>query len=259
VDRSRADLHSHTTFSDGKTSLELSARAAEAAGLEALAITDHQWQPGAVSGGASLEAYLAAIAAVQAQTPVRLLRGVEATAVDAAGTASIDEDTARPLDLVLCDMGGRTRGLFVDGPSRPAAFLEALRRAMLAVCENPLVDVFAHPFNVGRLGRGLAPATLPARLVEEVCAAAAASGTAFEVMNDMPYWFPELPVAQVTDGYAGIVARAHAAGCRFTLGSDAHHHQGVGNHRWSRRVLALAGVPEDRLVDWRTFVLEPSP
>ena len=70
----------------------------------------------------------------------------------------------------------------------------------------------------------------------------------------MHYWFPELSVAELTDGYAAIVARAHAAGCRFTLGSDAHHHQGVGNLRWSRRVLDLAGVPEDRLIDWRTFV-----
>ncbi len=260
MDRYRADLHSHTTFSDGKTSLALSARAAEAAGLDALAITDHQWQPGAVAGGASIDAYLAAIDAAQARTPVRLLRGVETTAVDAAGTPGIDAETARPLDLVLCDMGGRTRGLFVDGPSDQTAFLEGLRRAMVSVCENPLVDVFAHPFNVGRLERDLAPATLPASLVEEVCAAAAATGTAFEVMNDMHYWFPELPVAQVTDGYAAIVARAYAAGCRFTLGSDAHHHQGVGNHRWSRRVLALAGVPERRLVDWRTFAGEtPTP
>jgi DNA polymerase (family 10) len=252
--RGGADLHSHTTFSDGKTSLALSARAAEAAGLEALAITDHQWQPGAVAGGAALSEYLAAIAAVQARTPVRLLRGVESTAVDAAGTPAIDAETARPLDLVLCDMGGRTRGLFVDGPSAQTAFLEGLRRAMVAICEHPLVDVFAHPFNVGRLGRDLAPATLPVRLVEEVCAAAAATGTAFEVMNDMQYWFPELSVAELTGDYAAIVARAHAAGCRFTLGSDAHHHQGVGNLRWSRRVLDLAGVPDDRLTDWRTFV-----
>jgi histidinol phosphatase-like PHP family hydrolase len=253
----RADLHSHTTFSDGKTTLDLSVRAAEIAALEALAITDHLWQPGAVSGGTRIADYLAAIGVAQAHTMVHLLRGVETTVIDAIGTAGVDEETARQLDLVLCDMGNRTRGLFVDGPTDQAAFLEALRRSMVAVCENPLIDVFAHPFNVGRLKRGLTPATLPRSLVEEVCAAAAANGTAFEIMNDMHYWFPELPVAEITDGYTTIVAAAHSAGCQFTLGSDAHHHQGVGNHLWCHQVLELAGVPEDRLVNWRTFVSRP--
>jgi DNA polymerase (family 10) len=252
-----ADLHSHTTFSDGKTTLELSVRAAEAAGLEALAITDHLWQPGQVSGGSSIGDYLAAIDAAQANTGVRLLRGVETTALDASGTPGIDDQTAQRLDLVLCDMGGRTRGLFVDGPQDRAAFLDALGRCMLAVCAHPLIDVLAHPFNVGRLKRGLTPSNLPRRLIEEVCAAAAAHGTAFEVMNDMHYWFPDVPMAELTDGYAAIVAAAHAAGCRFTLGADAHHHQGVGNLLWSLRVLERARVPQDRLVDWRTFTPKP--
>jgi histidinol phosphatase-like PHP family hydrolase len=73
-------------------------------------------------------------------------------------------------------------------------------------------------------------------------------------MNDMPWWFPEVSVAAVTDGYAAIVATAVAAGCRLTLGSDAHFHQGIGQHAWSLRVLEVAGVPEDRLLDWRTLV-----
>jgi histidinol phosphatase-like PHP family hydrolase len=218
-----------------------------------LAITDHLWRPGFVSGGSSLDEYLAALTAAQQHTSVHLLRGVETTAIDANGTPAIDDATARRLDVVLCDLGGRTRGLFADGPATLAAFLAALGRCMVAVCEHPLIDVFAHPFNVGRLQHQLTPATLPRTLVEEVCAAAAAHGTAFEVMNDMHYWFPEVPMAQLTDGYADIVATASAAGCRFTLGSDAHHHQGVGNLLWARQVLHRAGIPEDRLVDWRSY------
>jgi histidinol phosphatase-like PHP family hydrolase len=247
------DLHSHTTFSDGKTPLELSVRAAEANGLAALAITDHLWQPGRVSGGTSIDEYVAAIDAAQAATTVQLLRGVETTALDAHGTPGIDEATAARLDLVLCDLGGRTRGLFVDGPAEQAAFYEALRRCLVAVCEHRLIDVLAHPFNVGRLQRNLAPDTLPRSLVGEVCAAAAAHDTAVEVMNDMHYWFPEVPIARLTDGYAGIVATAAAAGCRFTVGGDAHHHQGVGNLLWSSQVLERAAVPDDQMADHRSF------
>lgn len=249
----RADLHSHTTFSDGKSPLDLCVRVAEAHGLAALAITDHLREPGVLTGGGALDDYLGAIDAVQQVSPVALLRGVEATALDDGGTVTVDEATAARLDLVLCDLGGRTRGVFRDAPEDQANFLEALRRCMVAVAERPEVDVFAHPFNVGRLNRGLAPDTLPRALVEEVCAAAAAHGTAFEVMNDLPWWFPDVPVPRVTDGYAAIVAQAAAAGCRFTLGSDAHFHQGVGQHAWAARVLRLAGVRPEQLVDWRTY------
>jgi histidinol phosphatase-like PHP family hydrolase len=248
----RVDLHSHTTFSDGKSSLDLCVRAAEAAGLAVLAITDHLWQPGALPNGTADE-YLAAIERAQERTAVTLLRGVETTALDSEGTPAIDEETASRLNLVLCDLGGKTRGVFVDAPSQMVAFLDALRRCMVGVAAHRLVDVLAHPFNVGRLNRGLAPDDLPPSLVEEVSAACAASGTAFEIMNDLPWWFPEVPVERVTQGYAAIVARAAEAGCRFTLGSDAHSHQGVGHLTWSRRVLRLAGVPDAQVVDWRTF------
>jgi histidinol phosphatase-like PHP family hydrolase len=248
-----ADLHSHTTFSDGKSSLELCVRAAEAHGLSVLAVTDHYWQPGVMPNGDPVDTYLAAIEDVQRRSPVRLLRGVETTALAADGVPAIEAETAARLDIVLCDLGGKTRGVFSSAPEGESAFLEALRRCMVGVASSQLVDVFAHAFNVGRLSRGLAPDTLPRSLVAEVCAACAAHNTAFEVMNDLPWWFPEIPVERVTDGYAAIVATALEAGCHFTAGGDAHSHQGIGQLAWSRRVLRLAGVQEDRLLDWRTL------
>ena len=248
-----ADLHSHTTFSDGKSSLELCVRAAEAHGLTALAVTDHYWQPGVMPNGQPVDAYLAAIDEIQQRSPVRLLRGVETTALDADGVPAIEVETAARLDIVLCDLGGKTRGVFSGAPDGETAFLAALRRCMVSVASSALVDVFAHPFNVGRLNRGLAPDMLPRSLVEEVCAACAAHDTAFEVMDDLPWWFPDVPVERVTDGYAAIVATAVAAGCRLTLGSDAHSHQGIGQLTWPRRVLKMVGVPEERLLDWRAL------
>lgn len=252
------DLHSHTTFSDGRSALDLCVRAAECAGLEALAITDHMFEPGRLRAGATLEAYLLAIEAAQRCSSVRLLRGVETTALDADGVAGIDDATAARLDIVLCDLGGMTRGVFSDAPVREADFLDALRRCMVGVCADPRVHVLAHPFNVGRLKRGLAPDSLPTALVDEVCAAAAAHHTAFEVINDVPWWFPEVPVDRVTHAYAGIVARAVEHGCRISVGSDAHSHQGIGNMRWIGRVLALAAVPPERLLDWRHYVGPPA-
>ena len=60
------DLHSHSIFSDGSDTPEELARAGAAAGLSALALTDHD----SVEG---LDRFLA----MQAQVPVRLLAGVE--------------------------------------------------------------------------------------------------------------------------------------------------------------------------------------
>ena len=186
------DLHTHTQFSDGKAPLELNVRSAEAAGLVAFAVTDHLFSPGQISGGAPIAEYLDAIAAAQEKTAVRLLRGVEAQALDASGRTAVDGPTRAALEIVLCDLGGQTRGIFRDAPDSSAEFYENVRRCYIGLAENPSIDVIAHPFNLGRLGRGITPGNLPRSLVAEVVEAMALSGTAFEVMNDNHYWFPEI-------------------------------------------------------------------
>lgn len=251
------DLHTHTPFSDGKAPLELNARSAEAAGLVALAVTDHLFSPGQVSGGALLDEYLAAIAAEQEKTVVRLLRGVEAQALDATGRTAVDAATREALEIVLCDLGGQTRGIFRDAPESSAAFYENVRRCYVGLAEDPAIDVIAHPFNLGRLSRAITPGNLPRSLVAEVVAAMAQSGTAFEVMNDNHYWFPEIPVAQIAAEYAEIVAMAAEAGCPISVGSDAHFHQGVGHLTWVWEIMRLAGVGEEKLIDWRRFLFSP--
>ncbi len=247
------DLHTHTPFSDGKAPLELNVRSAEAAGLAAMAVTDHLFTPGHLSGGAPLDEYLASIAAAQEKSAVRLLRGVEAQALDASGRTAMDAASRESLELVLCDLGGQTRGIFREAPDLNAEFFENVRRCYVGLAEDPAIDVIAHPFNLGRLGRGITPGNLPRSLVAEVVSAMAESGTAFEIMNDNHYWFPEISVAQIAAEYAGIVAMAAEAGCRFSLGSDAHFHQGVGHLTWVWEIMRLAGVGEGRLIDWRRF------
>lgn len=250
----RFDLHTHTPFSDGKAPLGMNVRSAEAAGLVAMAVTDHLFSPGRISGGATLDEYLAAIAEAQETTSVRLLRGVEAQALDAAGATAVDAEARGRLEIVLCDLGGNTRGIFEDAPASSAALLESVRRCYLGLAENPLIDVLAHPFNLGRLGRDISPSGLPRSLVAEVVGAMAANGKAFEVMNDFHYWYPDLSVSRIAAEYAEIVALAAEAGCQISVGSDAHFHQGVGHLTWVWEILGLAGVGDERLVDWRRFL-----
>lgn len=100
------DLHTHTTYSDGKLSPQELLQAAKAAGLSALALTDHDTTDGlpeAVAEGAKLG--------------IRVVAGVEISADYAPGTMHI-------------------LGLGVD-PAEPA-FAEALRGLQRARAErNP--------------------------------------------------------------------------------------------------------------------------
>lgn len=79
ADRTRVDLHAHTTASDGTTPPAELVRLADAEHLAALAVTDHDTTDG-----------LAGAAAAAAATPaLRVIAGVEVSAVFAPGTLHV--------------------------------------------------------------------------------------------------------------------------------------------------------------------------
>mgnify|MGYP000995375963 FL=1 len=72
----------------------------------------------------------------------------------------------------------------------------------------------------------------------------------FEVMNDQMYWFSKCGIAprELTTQYVELVKVFARAGVRFQVSSDDHR-TGLGNTRWSRIVLARAGVPLSQVVE----------
>lgn len=194
-----ADLHMHTTWSDGTAEIIVMARAAQARGLKLIAITDHSGGLG-VAGGLNVERLRQqrqAIASAQAELgdAIRLLHGSE---VDIRSDGSMDfpDEVLAELDIVIASLHGNLRQA-----------REAITARLLAAIRNPHVDVIGHPS--GRLLSSRDSADLD---WEAVLSAAQQSGIALEI-NANP---ARLDLDEV---YA---RRAIEMGIPLTISTDAH-------------------------------------
>jgi DNA polymerase (family X) len=125
----RGDLHLHTTWSDGKGTLEQMVEAARDRGYEYLAVCDHAQR----LRGELLKQQAEAIAALaERAAPMRILRGIEVN-IRADGSLDVDDDTLADLDWVMASVHF---GFDRDPTPR-----------VLAAMENPHVDCIGHVTN----------------------------------------------------------------------------------------------------------------
>jgi DNA polymerase (family X) len=136
VDDIRGDLHCHTTWSDGRMSVEEMARAARDRGYEYLAICDHTPAVGAVRGltpddvrrqGEEIDA------ANELLSPFRVLRGIECDILP-GGELDLPDAVLAELDWVQASVHGGQRMPRREMTQRVE---EALR--------NPYVRCLSHP------------------------------------------------------------------------------------------------------------------
>lgn len=99
----RADYHSHTTYSDGKGSMEDNVRAAIASGLKTFAITDHGFGHGFFGiKRRKLSKMRAEIEELKKKYPqIRLLFGVEANIRGSSGRLDLTRKEMELFDIVL--------------------------------------------------------------------------------------------------------------------------------------------------------------
>ncbi|RPJ39579.1 MAG: hypothetical protein EHM35_02015, partial [Planctomycetaceae bacterium] len=145
------DLHTHTIYSDGASTIPLHVLEARAFELDAIAITDH-YTPGSkiYESQTDFDRYLAEIERERsAQQDVIVLKGAEATALDATGRISIDAQHAAQLEWVLCDLGGLSEGTLRKTPSDKQTYIENVVKTYLGLCDVEYLDAIAHPFNTG--------------------------------------------------------------------------------------------------------------
>ena len=140
LDDIRGDLHTHTTDSDGRHSLEEMAGAAKKRGYAYLAITDHS--PAlAVTRGLDARALASQIKAIdRLNARLKGFYVIKAIEVDILEDGSLDlpNDILRELDLRVCSIHSR----FNLSEQKQT---ERIIRAM----DNPLFNILAHP--TGRL------------------------------------------------------------------------------------------------------------
>ena len=196
VEDVRGDLHCHTEWSDGHTTVAEMVAGAEERGYDYVAITDHATGPGMVGGVGldddDLESQLAEVREVGDDADVRVFAGVEAN-VDAEGGISVRDSLLEELDCVVASPHSALDG---DGTER-----------LVRAAEHPEVNVVGHP-----TGRQLNQRPGLDLDVGELARAAADAGTALEV-NANP---------NRLDLRGGAVKAAIDAGATVAIDTDAH-------------------------------------
>ncbi len=228
--RLRGDLHTHSDWSDGGSPIEEMVATAQELGHDYVVLTDHSPRLRVANGlsVARLTRQLEVVEAVNAHLgdSFRLLKGIE---VDILEDGRLDQS---PEMLGLLDV----RVASVHSKLRMER--AAMTRRMLAAVEHPHTNVLGHC--TGRLvtgGRGTRPQSeFDAAAVFAACAA---HDVAVEI-NSRP---------ERRDPPDDLVAVALAAGCLFSIDSDAHAPGQLDflDHGCARAV--ELGVPAERVVN----------
>ncbi len=195
----KAELHSHTTASDGKLSIEAMAEHAKARGFHTLAITDHSVTSAVANGldADGLRRHMAAIREANEKIDgITLLAGSEVD-IHADGHLDYDDELLAELDVVVASPHVALR----QSP-------EAATERLLAAIRHPLVHILGHP--TGRIinkREGLSPD------MGALFEAAAKHDTALEVNAN---WHR----LDLRDTH---LHSALEHGCRIAIDTDAHH------------------------------------
>jgi DNA polymerase (family 10) len=229
----RGDLHSHTTRSDGRNSIEQMALAARERGYEYLAVTDHSATHGFGNHVTpdDLRRHVEAIREVDERVEgVRLLAGTE-TNILPDGSPDYDEELLASLDWVVASVHTA-----FQTPQ------DEMTKRIVTALEHPYVDCLGHP--TGRLIERREGYTFD---LDEVLAAAKRTRTMLEI-NANPNR------RDLRDTHARAAA---LAGVLIAISSDAHGTDTLkANMRWGvatarRAWLQAADVANTR--SWEEF------
>jgi DNA polymerase (family 10) len=195
----RGDLHVHSNYSDGHSTIEEVARAAKARGYEYVSINDHSRSLG-VAHGLTIERLLEQAEEIaQVNQRVKGITVLSGTEADILSDGSMDfpDDVLERLDVVV----GSIHSGFQQSEDK-------ITGRILSAIQNPHVDIIGHP--TGRL-----LGTRPAYDVdlESVMAAAADTGTALEINA----YHERLDLNDIN------ARRAAEMGVKVAISTDSHH------------------------------------
>jgi len=232
----QSELHTHSTWSDGKVTIKEMAFAARERGYKVLAITDHSPSLGITQGlgVADIKQQREEIAAAQEEfgDSILILQGAEVE-IKADGALDYTDQVLAEFDIVFASLHVSLR--------QPG---EQITQRMLNAIQNPNVDVIGHP--TGRLIPDREGADLD---MEAVFTAAAKSGLALEISAH-----PER--LDLNDIHA---RRAIDLGILLSINTDAHSpgeldlmHFGVSTARrgWVEPQHVINTWDPEKLLDW---------
>jgi DNA polymerase (family 10) len=221
-----SELHTHSTWSDGKVTIRQMAEASIARGLKMLAITDHSRSLGIASGLSieDLREQRAEIQAVQAELDGRiiLLQGTEME-IKADGSLDYPDEVLAELDIVIASLHTSL------GQER-----QRVTQRLINAIRNPYVDIIGHP--TGRLIPDREAADLD---MEAVFAAAVEMGTVMEISAH--------PMRlDLNDSYA---RRAAELGLLISINTDAHELDHLDLRFFGAAIARRGWVPPDQVIN----------
>ncbi len=232
IDDIRGELHSHTTLSDGQSSLEEMVSAARERGYSYLATTDHSASHG-FGNDVSAEALRRRIEEVRSLD--RRLRGFKVVAgsevnVLPDGSLDYDDELLAELDWVIASV----HTSFRMSPKR-------MTERLLSAMEHPSVDCIGHL--TGRQILTREPYDVD---IERVIAKAVETRTMLEI-NGNPRR------RDLSEHHARLAAEA---GVLIVLTTDAHRRETLANMRYAVTTARRAWLSADQIANtgsWRSF------
>jgi DNA polymerase (family X) len=200
----RGDLHMHSTWSDGRDSIEAMVFAGQQLGYEYVAITDHSERSLASRqlAASDISRQRREIEKLRERVQgIEILHGVEVDIMQ-DGSLDFDDDELERFDIVLAS-------LHDHGGHEPRRLAERYLRAI----RHPLVNVITHPAN-----RSPARSAGYDLVFDDLFAAAADTGTAMEIDG--------APGHLDMDGT--LARRAVAMGVTVAIDSDCHRSDALG-------------------------------
>lgn len=231
------DYHTHTTFSHGKGSIEDNVKAAVAAGLKGLAITDHG--PGHLTYGVKRSDFPVMREEIERLKPLypqlEIYLGVEANVISTGNYLDVTREEFPLFDFVL---GGYHYGIphgycvgnWLDAHHAAPEFygkrllIKNTDMTIRSLYENNLL-ILTHPGDKGRFDIGAI-----AKACEET-----------DTLMEISTWHAHLTTEEIK-----IAAKTDA---RFIISSDAHTPDRVGSFKGGIKRALEAGLDMERIVN----------
>jgi DNA polymerase (family 10) len=221
-------IHCHTTYSDGRHSVEQMARAAESMGMEYLTISDHS-PTSYQAGGLQVDKLMRQwdeISRVQERVSIKLLRATESDILR-DGALDYPDSILEKFDLIIASIHNRYK---LDEDHMTTRVINALR--------NPLFKIWGHP--LGRLLQRRPPISCR---VEEILDVAAETATAIEISGSPhrldlePRWIKE----------------ARNRSIKFVISTDAHSITELQNLKFGIGIARRGGVRRREVLNTLSF------
>ncbi|HEX7264636.1 MAG TPA: PHP domain-containing protein [Candidatus Dormibacteraeota bacterium] len=223
----QGDIHSHTTWSDGRATMLEMARGAKALGYKYLGITDHSPRIKVVNGLDAARLLAQSREREQVENEIEgltLLQGIEVDILE-DGALDLPDEVLELLDIVIASPHVKLR-------QESTAMTERMLRAV----SNPNVDVIGHP--TGRRPGSREGASYDFELV---FSEAALHGVALEIDCDPARM-------DLSPEHARL---ALECGCSFSMDADAHAPAEFAYVPMAAWMARRAGIPMDRILNFK--------